>query len=307
MSEKVKIEKITYQVNGRVVAGLSCGNNNAKPVLCLHGWLDNAASFIPLMSALPTEMLINNQFVAIDWPGHGQSSHRSHDAHYHFFDYVYDLLELFEINNWHFAEEGAEESGEGGIDIVAHSMGAMVASAFAAAFPEKVKSLTLIDSLGFICANAEESTAQLRKGMLSRLKTAQITAKNSQRYFTKETAVKARLAVSDLTEENATLLVNRSLSKVEEGYCWRSDPRLRTISPYRITMEQAKQLIADIHCPVQLIYGDKGMAMVQQGIDNFALLLKEFSMIKLKGGHHVHMEQSDILVKSLYRFWLAKR
>jgi len=311
MSEKTKIEEISYQLNERIITGLACGNRAGKPILCLHGWLDNAASFIPLMSALPSELLMNNQFIAIDWPGHGKSSHRSRDAHYHFFDYVYDLLELFEINAWQSSgselESSVESKTEQGIDIIAHSMGAMVASAFAAAFPEKVKSLTLIDSLGFICSDAEESTSQLCKGMLSRLKTAQVMARNTPRYFNEDTAVKARLAVSDLTDENATLLVARSLIEVEQGYCWRSDPRLRTISPYRITKAQAKQFITDIHCPVLLIYGDKGMAMVQQGIDNFAHLLKDLSMTKINGGHHVHMEQVNTLIKSLANFWLTNK
>ena len=278
-------------------------------MLCLHGWLDNAASFIPLMSALPDEILENRRFIAIDWPGHGQSSHRSDDAHYHFFDYVYDLLALFEINGW---DKVTEQSGQG-IDIVAHSMGAMVASAFAAAFTEKVKSLTLIDSLGFIYADAEESSNQLRKGLLSRLKTSQVIEKNNQRCFSKETAIKARLAVSDLNQEDAYLLVNRSLKKVDDSdskgdsYRWRSDPRLRTISPYRLTKAQAKQLIRDIQCPVQLIYGDKGMAMVQQGIDNFSQLINNLSLVKINGGHHVHMQQPKQVLKLLSGFWLANK
>jgi pimeloyl-ACP methyl ester carboxylesterase len=299
----VKFDEVSYQLNGRVIAGIACGNIKAKPVLCLHGWLDNAASFIPLMSALSADMLKHNRFIAIDWPGHGQSSHRSHDAHYHFFDYVYDLVELFELNNW----ATLEGDTKNGINIIAHSMGAMVASAFTAAFPEKVKSLTLIDSLGFICVEADQSTSQLRKGLLSRLKTTQVMEKNTARAFSKETAIKARLAVSDLTPENANLLVSRSLVNFDKSYRWRSDPRLRTISPYRITNSQAQQLMADIHCAVLLIYGDKGMAMVLQGIDEFSHRIKNLAMTKVKGGHHVHMEQPTILVKSLSCFWLTNK
>jgi len=306
MAEKAQhqvIEEIRYSLNARNINGFACGNNKAEPVLCLHGWLDNAASFTPLMTVLPAELLSNKRFIAIEWPGHGQSSHRSADAHYHFFDYVYDLLELFELNDWGSSKSETEQ----GIDIVAHSMGAMVACAFAAAFPEKVRSLTLIDSLGFIYSDAKESTSQLRKGMLSRLKTSQVTAKNTARSFSIDTAIKARLAVSDLTDENASLLVSRSLIKVKDNYCWRSDARLRNISPYRITQSQAQQLMSDIQCPVQVLYGDKGMAMVQQGIDNFAHLINDLSMIKVSGGHHVHMEQPTILAKSLPRFWLANK
>ena len=43
---------------------------------CLHGWLDNAGSFIPLMRHLRKE----EHWVALDLPGHGQSFHRPDGA-----------------------------------------------------------------------------------------------------------------------------------------------------------------------------------------------------------------------------------
>ena len=39
-------------------------------VLCLHGWLDNANSYVPMMPYLP-----DMDLVAVDLPGHGHSSH----------------------------------------------------------------------------------------------------------------------------------------------------------------------------------------------------------------------------------------
>ena len=153
------LEEVNYCIDTMSLKGLACGSSENKDniVLCLHGWLDNAASFLPLMQHFEDE-LIHKRIIAIDWPGHGNSSHRSVDAHYHFIDWVYDLLQLFEINQWQ------------QVDIVAHSMGGMIASAFAAAFPEKVRSLTLLDSIGFISNKAEQTTQQLRDGMLSRFK-----------------------------------------------------------------------------------------------------------------------------------------
>ena len=127
------IAELSYQLGDLTLAAVACGNKDHEPVLCLHGYLDNAASFLPLIQqiAQENELLPNRRIIALDWPGHGHSDHRSVGAHYHFFDYVSDLVALFELNNWQ------------AIDIVAHSMGAMIASAFAAAFPEKVKSLEL--------------------------------------------------------------------------------------------------------------------------------------------------------------------
>ncbi|MEW6991095.1 alpha/beta fold hydrolase [Colwelliaceae bacterium 6441] len=266
-----QVKEFSYSLPELDVYGLETGQEGSRIVLCLHGWLDNAASFLPLMNEFK-----NSHVIAIDWPGHGYSSHRGHDAHYHFIDYVYDLLLLFEFKNWQ------------SIDIVGHSMGGMIASAFAAAFPEKVNSLTLIDSIGFISAKAEESTAQLRNGMLSRLK---LKTKKKPIHQTLESAINARRSVSDLSYQAAELIVARGSISAQEGITWRSDSRLRNTSPYRLTLSQAKQFIKDICVPVQLIYGDKGMEFVELGLRHYGPLYKQFTSHKLSGGHHVHMEQ----------------
>ncbi len=310
MPNNMKVEEVSYQLDDLTLTALACGEHEHEqsPVLCLHGYLDNAASFLPLMQeAIQHDCLTHRHIIALEWPGHGHSEHRSVGAHYYFFDYVSDLLALFTKNNWQ------------AIDIVAHSMGGMVASAFAAAFPEKVKSLTLIDSLGFICAPAEQATNQLRQGILSRNKKV-----NVSRAFSEDTAVKARLNVCDLQEPHAKLIVQRSLVKVSDKarsktetttkstdpsplFSWRSDPRLRTISPYRLTLAQAQQLLSDIKCPVQLVYGDKGMDMVKKGLSLFSSCLTDFTSIKISGGHHVHMEQTEQLYNLLNNFYQANK
>ncbi len=300
----VKINELSFQLEHIKLTALACGPAEHEPVLCLHGYLDNAASFLPLMQQLSAHpsLLIDKRFIALEWAGHGQSQHRSLDAHYHFFDYVHDLACLFSQNNWP------------AINIVAHSMGAMIASAFAAAFPEKVKSLTLIDSLGFICAPAQDVSKQLRQGILSRNKIVKVS-----REFTEQTAIKARLNASDLQERHAKLIVKRALNRVESKaveddttnshqalFSWRSDPRLRTISPYRLTLSQGQQLLKDIKCPVKLIYGDKGMHRVKAGLEDFATCLANLSLTELQGGHHIHMEQSEQTVLLLNEFLSSK-
>ncbi|MGL1958147.1 MAG: alpha/beta hydrolase [Colwellia sp.] len=346
--EKINIEEISYNIGGLSLRGLACGEDKNEVVLCLHGWLDNAASFLPFMHAVSTEhnisteksvsqlsselgsefgsdlrsdlgsdlsseqgsgfsseknclptSLKNKRIIAIDWFGHGLSSHRSCDAHYHFIDWVYDLLQLFELNNWQH------------IDIVAHSMGGMVASAFAAAFPEKVKSLTLIDSIGFLNVKAEQATKQLRDGMLSRLKSnsfgqATLNAKKKSvkksLHSDEDSAIKARMNVSDLSFINAQFIVNRGLITQNNGYVWRSDSRLRITSPYRLTLKQAEQFVRDIKCPVQLIHGSMGMDIVTSGLKHFGPLIQDFTAFEFEGGHHVHMEQPQVLAQLIINF-----
>ncbi|GHE78549.1 alpha/beta fold hydrolase [Thalassotalea profundi] len=275
-------EEISFDLGEITLRGMAWGKESNEIILCLHGWLDNAASFLPIAPYFQGKRVI-----AIDWPGHGFSSHRSQDAHYHFIDYVYDLLKLFELNQWQ------------SIDIIGHSMGGMIASAFTAAFPERVNTLSLIDSIGFISAKEHESTQQLRDGMLSRLA---ISTKKKAVHPLLSSAIKARVAVSDLTYQDAELIVKRGVIKHSDGYIWSSDNRLRMTSPYRLTLSQAEQYIRDISRPVLLVYGDKGLDMVTLGIKNFGPLFKSLLMKKLSGGHHLHMEIPELVAKEVLSF-----
>ncbi|REL35192.1 alpha/beta fold hydrolase [Thalassotalea euphylliae] len=280
---RITTEETCYDINEVSLHGLTTGDDDQPITLCLHGWLDNAASFLPLMPYLPDRKLI-----ALDWPGHGFSSHRSLDAHYHFIDWVYDLVQLFDVTQWP------------AVDIVAHSMGGMVATAFAAAFPEKVKSLTLLDSIGLISDKPENTTEQLRKGLTSRLKGL---SKQKNQHPSIESAVKARVAVSDMAYEQAQLIVKRGLVQQGGSYIWRADSRLRNASPYRLTVEQAKQLISDVQCPVNLVYGDNGLEMVHLGIKEFSALFSDLTVHKVSGGHHVHMEAPEQVAEKITAFW----
>ncbi|MBA6296526.1 alpha/beta fold hydrolase [Colwellia sp. MB02u-9] len=273
---------VEFDVNGRKISGISYGDEQGPLLLCLHGWLDNAASFQPLMPYLS-----NYHVIAIDWPGHGLSDHRGADAHYHFLDWVYDLMSLFRSQQWQ------------AIDIIGHSMGGMVASAFSAAFPEHVKSLTLIDSIGVLTSDAATTTKQLRKGLLSRL-----TRDNKAKKYhaSLNSAVAARVLVSDLSTDNATLIVKRGIEQTKAGFSWRADIRLRSTSPYRFTLAQAEQLVADISTPVQLLYGSKGMEMVTKGLKCFGPLFKNLQVHELSGGHHLHMEQAEQVAKLINAF-----
>ncbi|TCZ81442.1 alpha/beta fold hydrolase, partial [Lysobacter sp. N42] len=60
---------------GRLAALRSA--SGGVPVLALHGWLDNAASFLPMAAHLP-----GLDLVALDLPGHGASAHLPASADY---------------------------------------------------------------------------------------------------------------------------------------------------------------------------------------------------------------------------------
>ena len=118
-----------FQVFGQTLAALSW-DGEGEPVLALHGWLDNAASYIPLASQWQRPM------VALDFSGHGHSDHRPDGVVTHLVDHVRDVLAV------------ADQLGWQRFTLVGHSMGAGIACLFAAAFPERISRLVLIEGLG---------------------------------------------------------------------------------------------------------------------------------------------------------------
>lgn len=69
------------------LAAMAWGHSAGLPVLALHGWLDNAASFARLAPLLP-----DWRIVALDLAGHGHSKHRPAGCRYHLMDYVFDVI-----------------------------------------------------------------------------------------------------------------------------------------------------------------------------------------------------------------------
>ena len=85
----------TFEVNGLQIACKEWGRPGFTPIIALHGWLDNAASFdhlIPLMN--------NVHVIALDMMGHGKSSHRSADSFYEPWIDVGDVISVADQMLW---------------------------------------------------------------------------------------------------------------------------------------------------------------------------------------------------------------
>lgn len=251
-----------------------------SPVLCLHGWLDNAASFIPLARVLPSQSLL-----ALEFPGHGHSTHRGVDAHYYFFDWVQDLVRLCRQQQWQ------------QLTMIGHSMGGMVATALAASFPELVKQLVLIDTLGFVVADETTAAKQLRLGVESRLRA---DSRASPRYPNLQAAAEARLRQSDFSLQEAMLLAERGCIEEAEGWRWRADMRLKQQSVYRLSPAQANTFIAELRCPVLAILAEDGIFNEQAA--RLLPLYPDIQVQSVRGGHHCHMTRSKEVASHIEHF-----
>ncbi|XP_019817484.2 serine hydrolase-like protein 2 isoform X2 [Bos indicus] len=78
------------------IAAKAWGSHQATPVLCLHGWLDNANSFDRLIPLLPKDF----NYVAMDFGGHGLSSHYSPGFPYHYQNFVSEVRRVAAALKW---------------------------------------------------------------------------------------------------------------------------------------------------------------------------------------------------------------
>lgn len=125
------LTSFSLPVAGTTVAGLRSPGTGGQRVLALHGWLDNAASFVPLAAQLP-----GLELVAIDLPGHGHSAHLPPGTQYNTPGAICHVLDVADALGWD------------RFVLLGHSMGAGIASLAATAAPERVERLIAIEALG---------------------------------------------------------------------------------------------------------------------------------------------------------------
>uniref|UniRef100_A0A8D8EX62 Probable serine hydrolase n=2 Tax=Culex pipiens TaxID=7175 RepID=A0A8D8EX62_CULPI len=129
--KKHNVTEVEISIPYGKIAGKWFGPKNIKPILCLHGWLDNCGTFDRLIPLLPEDV----SFLAIDFPGHGLSSRIPDGMAYHQMDSLVVVLYVMQEYNWD------------KVALMGHSMGAIIAFMFAAMFPDKVEFLIGIDAL----------------------------------------------------------------------------------------------------------------------------------------------------------------
>jgi pimeloyl-ACP methyl ester carboxylesterase len=267
----MKAAPINIHLSWGTLEGLHWSRPGAPKVLCLHGWLDNAASFVPLAPYLEDFDLL-----ALDFAGHGFSSHRPETSRYYFPDHLYDVDAALDVLGWE------------NCHIIGHSMGGGIASGFAAALPERVNRLVLLDAVGILTLPADQAAKQLRLSMKSVRKGPSIL----RPYESVEDAMRARQKDSELSDQAARLLCERSLEHTGDYYQWRTDPRLNWRSPWLLTDQQALDLLTAIKSPTLAITSP--VATEYLGEEMLAARLAAIAdcrHIADEGHHHFHMEQ----------------
>lgn len=270
------LESFNIHTSRLRISGFKNKVTHGNPVIALHGWLDNAASFIPLSNYLS----IDRPVFFIDLPGHGLSEHRPESASYHLVENVVDVLALIEA-----IECLGYKTDK--VSLLGHSLGGIICCMLAAASPSLVRDIVLLDSLGPLTDKLENVLPQFRDAVK---KAMQIKSKVSV-FPSIDLAVKARmLGIGRLDKDAASILVKRGTKKVEGGFSWTTDPKLLKPSFLRFSEAQVEALFAGIECPVKLIKGEEGYFVSYKNLKQRLAYFKNIDHVSVNGGHHFHMD-----------------
>ncbi len=116
-------------INGLRLHYLEWGDAAAPPVVLLHGGSAHAHWWDLFAAAIANRYHV----LALDLRGHGDSEHPAPPA-YRIDDYVRDLGAFI------------DNQALGRVDLIGHSLGGMIATAFAGQTPQRLRSLVVVDS-----------------------------------------------------------------------------------------------------------------------------------------------------------------
>lgn len=267
----------TIEVAGFTLTALKQSVHAAqKPgtrILCVHGWLDNAASFVPLMPYIE-----NAEIVAIDLPGHGHSSSLGAAGEFNFLEVALLIPRIIQALGWRSCH------------LLGHSLGGNLALVASVAAPEMIASLVLLEAAGPPTELADKLPERLKKCLQHRVNPEKF---HSRLFATTAQAVASRLAAAKMSTASAELVVERQLRPIGDGYKWRFDSRFRHASSIYLTEEQVVALLQSVSSPTLVVLADDGLLENVSQVKERLKRLANITIEHVPGNHHMHMDEPE--------------
>lgn len=211
------------------------GPTGAPPLFLLHGWMDVSASFQFVVDALQRDWRV----IAPDWRGFGLSAWSAHG--YWFPDYYADLDALLTLYS---PQQPAQ--------IVGHSMGGVIAGAYAGIFPERVAQLVSLEGFGLARTTPAEAPARYRRWL------GELTEEARFRSYHSFAALAARLQRDNprLSAEKAQYIARIWARETAPGLIeMYSDPRHKRANPVLFRIEELIACWREVTAPVLWVFG----------------------------------------------------
>lgn len=279
------------------VAGVWWGRQDVRPILAIHGWLDNAGTFNRLIPLLPDHV----GYLAIDLPGHGRSAHFPRGQYYSTIDFLRTIETLRLKMKWD------------QVSLLAHSMGSQLSYYYSALKPENVDMFAGIDVLKPLVRD----TKRIINDNIKQIDQIQIdderrlSSKEPPSYSMDELVERlAKGTHNSVPAEFARHLLDRAVSPSavhKDKFYFHRDGRMKlmnySVSFHQLTLELAKRIVAP-HFFVKanqapyyedVKYFDEAVELLKQSNPNFWFRRAE-------GGHHIHLTEPTKISPDMSEF-----
>eukprot|EP01114_Cavostelium_apophysatum_P011434 TRINITY_DN2568_c0_g1_i1.p1 TRINITY_DN2568_c0_g1~~TRINITY_DN2568_c0_g1_i1.p1 ORF type:complete len:256 (+),score=56.55 TRINITY_DN2568_c0_g1_i1:311-1078(+) len=239
----------------------------------------------------------------MDFIGHGMSSHGTSSSYTVMSERVMDIIGVADALRWD------------SFHLMGHSMGANISVLVAGAFPQRIKSLILVEGLGPLSGTA--APAKLEKAIKERPS----FMKRQRRIYTSFDEILQRYKSQNdlLSERSVRLLLKRGVEevlteknanehdsssteeRVEKGYCFRHDPRQVGSYLQSYSEEQLDEFFNRIPCKVLVLLAANELGVKKAGSGWIELMrarvtrLKDAKVERIQGEHHVHLDSPEVV------------
>jgi pimeloyl-ACP methyl ester carboxylesterase len=265
------------------------GDPKEETFVFVHGVRDQGRSWQPLIEAMRNRRFPLKHAVALDLRGHGNSEWPSTTRGYQHEDFLADLAGLVR----HLDKEP--------LTIIGHSLGGSMALLYAGAFPNKVKKLVLLESLGPF-ARSDDQVPEIIAERLNGRDYVEIPFP----YPTVEAAAESLRKRFPLIPQEAAVQMALHGTRERAGYYrWKHDPVLRYRTTTALSEGQIEAFIRRISCPILFVYGTESDFMKSVRGPRVKLF-PNAQIVPVHGaGHHIPHERPEELAEIVVPFLLG--
>jgi len=279
------IEEIRISLPAITLSALRIVNGSKHRILCTHGWLDNANSFLPLLP-----LIENAEIVALDLPGHGSSDH---------LNAPYNIPATA-----HYVVEAAKQLKWDSYSLIGHSLGGCIAPFASAVAQDQIENIVFIEGLG---PKTEPTENLINRLQLFNEDMSALPDRSNRILDSIDQAVESRLRANKMHKSSARLLAERQLNTIQtdagEKWQWSFDIGLRVASPTYFTEEQVLAILKAVTCKSLCIVAHDGFLTKRPNTESRLSCLPDNQTVWLDGNHHLHMDNPQAVAEHINNFF----
>ncbi|XP_059044900.1 serine hydrolase-like protein 2 [Achroia grisella] len=277
-----------------VVAWGDCTN---PPVLMVHGKLDTAATFRPLVSLLPDKFY----YIAIELPGNGRSDRYPPGMMINIYDLVYCVAMVVRHFRWE------------NFVYIGHSLGTNIGFIYDACRPGVITKLINLDPLYRVTVVLPSEFSKWYKKMFTSY------YENFEKYnapketapaYTVEEAIKLLKKSRGLTQAAAVATVTRFTERLADGRVrFTYDQRFKVVTPRPFSPEEFQAACTKLSMPTLNIISKeskdkKGYEHCDFAFDESSFTGQNYRVRVVNGGHDVHFNDPKSVAPFVSQFLL---